>query len=200
MPKLNKVQIADRLSERLDDLRNGKEVAARDLRALLTDEQIVAIDTAWAEQQALRKLKRARTKEEEQALGWRSKREIQIEVLEQVVRQADDQMLEVLDELQEKTEIRQARIFLESYSKARAAGKSEAVARTLANNDLTRAGLRRADGKVVGHYNQRDRAVWELENKLRERQKAEMSAEELEQIELLEAHDRAWANKLKKQK
>jgi hypothetical protein len=28
----------------------------------------------------------------------------------------------------------------------------------------------------------------------------EMSAEELEQIELLEAHDRAWANKLKKQK
>ena len=200
MPKLNKVQIADRLSERLDDLRKGREVVARDLRALLTDEQVAVLDAAWAEQQVLRQSKRARTKEEEQALGWRSKREIQIEVLEQVVRQADDQMLEVLDELQEKTEIRQARIFLESYSKARAAGKSEAVARTLANNDLTRAGLRRADGKVVGHYNQRDRAVWELENKLRERQKAEMSAEELEQIELLEAHDRAWANKLKKQK
>jgi len=200
MPKLNKLQIIEKLSERLYDLRIGKEVAARDLRALLTDEQVAVLDAAWAEQQVLRQSKRARTKEEEQALGWRSKREIQIEVLEQVVRQADDQMLEVLDELQEKTEIRQARIFLESYSKARAAGKSEAVARTLANNDLTRAGLRRADGKVVGHYNQRDRAVWELENKLRERQKAEMSAEELEQIELLEAHDRAWANKLKKQK
>jgi len=200
MPKLNKLQIIEKLSERLNDLRIGKEVAARDLRALLTDEQVAVLDAAWAEQQVLRQSKRARTKEEEQALGWRSKREIQIEVLEQVVRQADDQMLEVLDELQEKTEIRQARIFLESYSKARAAGKSEAVARTLANNDLTRAGLRRADGKVVGHYNQRDRAVWELENKLRERQKAEMSAEELEQIELLEAHDRAWANKLKKQK
>jgi len=200
MPKLNKLQIIEKLSERLNDLRIGKEVAARDLRALLTDEQVAVLDAAWAEQQVLRQSKRARTKEEEQALGWRSKREIQIEVLEQVVRQADDQMLEVLDELQEKTEIRQARIFLESYSKPRAAGKSEAVARTLANNDLTRAGLRRADGKVVGHYNQRDRAVWELENKLRERQKAEMSAEELEQIELLEAHDRAWANKLKKQK
>jgi hypothetical protein len=49
---------------------------------------IAVLDTAWAEQQALRKLKRARTKEEEQALGWRSKREIQIEVLEQVVNQA----------------------------------------------------------------------------------------------------------------
>ncbi len=63
MPKLNKIQIADRLSEKLDDLRNGKVIAARDLRALLTDEQIATIDEAWAEQQALRKLKRARTKE-----------------------------------------------------------------------------------------------------------------------------------------
>ncbi len=63
MPKLNKIQIADRLIEKLDDLRNGKVIAARDLRALLTDEQIATIDEAWAEQQALRKLKRARTKE-----------------------------------------------------------------------------------------------------------------------------------------
>lgn len=200
MPKLNKVQIADRLSERLDDLRNGKEVAARDLRALLTDEQIVAIDAAWAEQQALRKLKRARTKEEEQALGWRSKREIQIEVLEQVVRQADDQMLEALMELQYKAEVRQARIYLDGYSKARAAGKTEAEAQSIANNDLTRAGLPRVDGQVVRYTNQRDREVWALEDKLREQLRNEMTAEELEQIELLEAHDRAWANKLKKQK
>ena len=64
MPKLNKIQVADSLREKLDDLRNGKEVAARDLRALLTDEQIVAMDAAWSEQQALRKLKRARSKEE----------------------------------------------------------------------------------------------------------------------------------------
>jgi hypothetical protein len=56
MPKLNKLQIADRLREKLDELRSGKEVAARDLKALLTDEQIVAMDAAWSEQQALRKL------------------------------------------------------------------------------------------------------------------------------------------------
>ena len=64
MPKLNKVQIADRLRDRVEGLRNGKEIAARDLRALLTKEQVAAIDTAWTEQQALRKVKRARTKEE----------------------------------------------------------------------------------------------------------------------------------------
>jgi len=200
MPKLNKVQVADRLRERLEDLRNGKEVAARDLRALLTDEQIALLDTAWAAQQALRKLKRARTKEEEQTLGWRSKRDIQIEVLEQVANEADEQTLETMMELQSKAEVRQARIYLDSYSKARATGKSEAVARTLANNDLTRARLRRVDGKVVGHTNQRDREIWEMENQLREQLKIEMSPEELEQIELLEEHERAWANKLKKQK
>ncbi len=122
MPILNKVQIAERLRERLDDLRTGKEVAARNWRSLLTDEQAAAMDAAWAEQQALRKLKRARTKEEEQALGWRSKREIQIEVLEQVVRQADDQMLKMLSELQHKVEVRQARIYLDSYRKTKAAG------------------------------------------------------------------------------
>jgi hypothetical protein len=60
--------------------------------------------------------------------------------------------------------------------------------------------LRRVDGQVVGHTNQRDKEIWGLENQLRQQLKIEMSAEELEQVELLEAHDRAWANKLKKQK
>jgi hypothetical protein len=109
-------------------------------------------------------------------------------------------MLDTLEELQRKAEVRQARIYLDSYSKARAAGKSEAEAQSLANNDLTRAGLRRVDGQEVGHINRRDREVWALENQLREQLRNEMSAEELEQIELLEEHERAWAKKGKKLK
>ncbi len=109
-------------------------------------------------------------------------------------------MLETYEELQRKAEIRQARIYLDSYSKARVAGKSELEAQSIANNDLTRAGLRKLDGKVVGHINQRDREVWEMENQLRQQLKIEMSAEELEQIELLEEHERAWANKGKRLK
>lgn len=69
MPKLNKIQIAERLHLMLESLRAGKEVAARDLKALLSDEQNAILESAWAEQQALRKLKRARTKEEQTALG-----------------------------------------------------------------------------------------------------------------------------------
>ncbi len=200
MPKLNDIQIADRLQNKLEDLRNGKEVSARDLRALLTEEQRTMLDSAWQAQQELRKKKRARTREQEQELGWRSKRVIQIEVLEQLLEQANDQMLEVLIELQNKAEVRQARIYLDSYFKSRDFGKTEAEAQSIANNDLTRAGLRRVDNRAVGRITERDRAVWEMESQLRGRQKAEMSAEELEQIELLEAHNRAWANKQKKQK
>jgi hypothetical protein len=52
MPKLNGTHLPSRLAERLADLQAGKEVAARDLKALLNDEQIAAMDAAWAEQQA----------------------------------------------------------------------------------------------------------------------------------------------------
>ena len=79
MPKLDITHIAERLQERLTDLKAGKEIAAREIRALLNDEQLTAMDAAWTEQQALRKKKKARTKEEELALGWKTKREIHIE-------------------------------------------------------------------------------------------------------------------------
>jgi len=74
----------------LEELQQGKEVAARDLRALLSKEQVAAMDAAWAEQQELRKKKRARTKEEEAALGWKTKRDIHIEALQSALRGAQD--------------------------------------------------------------------------------------------------------------
>ena len=75
MPKLDGTHIAERLKERIAKLKNGEEVAARDLRALLTDEQTAALDAAKKAQQELKKAKRARTKEEEKALGveWHPK-------------------------------------------------------------------------------------------------------------------------------
>ena len=90
MPKLDGTQIAERLQGRLEELRRGEDVAARDLRALLTTEQQAAMDAAWAEQQVLRKQKRARTKEEEAALGWKTKRDIHIAALDSALREAQD--------------------------------------------------------------------------------------------------------------
>ena len=198
MPKLDGTHIFERLSERLEDLRQGKEVAARDLRALLTEEQEAAMDAAWAEQQALRKKKRARTKEEEVEFGWNTKREIHIEAYEQALKQADDGMLETFEQLQLDAKVRQARIYLESYSKAIDAGKTEEVARNLANNDLTRAGLNRIDGQRLVYQSKRDREVWEMEQQILGRIRSEMTPEELEQIELAEEHEKALRERGKK--
>ncbi len=198
MPKLDGTQIAHRLRERIKELRQGKEVAARDLRALLTEEQQAAMDAAWSEQQVLRKKKRARSKEEEIALGWKSKREIQIEAYERAITEADDAILETLEKLQHKASVRQARIYLDSYFKATQEGKTADVARNLANNDLTRAGLNRVDGRVVRNHSKRDREVWEMEQQILGRLRSEMTPEELEQLELAEEYEKAMREKGKK--
>jgi hypothetical protein len=198
MPKLDGTHIAERLNERLEKLRSGEEVAKREIEALLTDEQVAAMNAAWEAQQALRKQKRARTKEEEIALGWKTKREIQIEAYERAITEADDGMLETLEELQQKASVRQAKIYLDSYFKATKEGKTADVARKLANNDLTRAGLKRVDGQVVGHQSKRDREVWEMEQQILGRIRSEMTPEELEQLELAEEHEKALREKGKK--
>ncbi len=53
MPVLDATHIAERLSERLEKLRSGEEVAKREIEALLSDEQVAAMNVAWEAQQAL---------------------------------------------------------------------------------------------------------------------------------------------------
>ena len=163
MPKLDGTHIASRLRERLEELRAGKDVAPRDLRSLLTNEQEAAMDVAWTEQQALRKKKRARTKEEEVALGWKTKREIHIEAYVKAIAEADDAMLETMEGLQRNAQVRQARIFMDTYSQARISGKTEEVAKNLANNELTRKKLNRVDGQAVRFTSKRESDVREVE-------------------------------------
>ena len=198
MPKLDGMHIFERLQNRLEELRSDKEVAARDLRALLTEQQVIAMDAAWAEQQQLRKKKRARTKEEEIALGWKSKREIQIAAYERAVDEADSGMIDTIEQLQRKDTVRQARIYMDSYSKAMKEGKTNEIAKNLANNDLTRAGLRRVDGQNVWTQNKRDKEVWEMEQQILGRIRGEMTQEELEQVEILEEHEKTLRSKGKK--
>lgn len=198
MPKLDGTHIEGRLRERLEKLRSGEAVAKREIEALLSDRQIDAMNSAWEAQQALRKQKRARTKEEEAALGWKTKREIQIEAYERAIAEADAAMLATLEGLQDKAKVRQAKIYLDSYFKATKEGKTPDVARNLANNDLTRAGLKRVDGQIVGHQSKRDREVWEMEQQILGRIRSEMTPEELEQLELAEEHEKAIREKGKK--
>ena len=198
MPKLDGTHIAERLKERIAKLKNGEEVAARDLRALLTDEQTAALDAAKKAQQELKKAKRARTKEEENALGWKSIREIHIEALEAALKEAEEDEVGAWEKRMRDAEIRQARIYFDTLESEIKAGKELQTAKNKANNDLTRAGLRRMDGQIVGHLSKRDKEISELEAALIQQATNELDDYEKEQLELLKAHNKAVEENRKK--
>jgi len=145
MPKLDGTHIHARLRQRFEQLKNGEEVARRELETLLTTQQIDAWDAAWNEQKQLRKAKRARTKEEEAALGWKSKREITIEAIQAALTESEDGLVDEFERLQKEAIKRQMRIYMDTMAEALKAGKDEGVAKNLANNALTQAGLKRMD-------------------------------------------------------
>jgi hypothetical protein len=192
MPKLDPIQTADRLRQRLEELIVGKEVAARDLKALLTDAQIAAIDEAWAAQQALRKQKRARTKDEQVALGWKSKRDVQIEIVQKAVAEFEAQELEAYEELLHQRELKVARVFMDAFSKAHANNRN---ARSEANLALQRAGFPRTDRVARTTLSQRDKEVRDMEAALTARFEAEMTPEEREQLELAREFDESQRRK-----
>ena len=198
MPKLDGTHIAERLKERIAKLKNGEEVAARDLRALLTDEQTAALDAAKKAQQELKKAKRARTKEEEKALGWKSIREIHIEALEAALKEAEEDEVGAWEKRLRDAEIRQARIYFDTLGNEIKAGKDLQTAKNKANNDLTRAGLRRMDGQIVGHLSKRDKEISELEAALIQQATDKLDDYEKEQLELLKAHNKAVEENRKK--
>jgi tRNA(Glu) U13 pseudouridine synthase TruD len=200
MPKLDGTQIADRLRGRLEEMRRGEEVAARDLRALLTAEQQVAMDAAWAEQQELRKKKRARTKEEEVALGWKSKRDIHIEALQSALREAQANELAAWEKRLHDAEVRQGRVYFDELKKQTDAGVDIKTAKTRANNELTRAKLKRLDGQLIGTQGltPRDREIRAMEDAILQRAESEMDDYEREQLELLREHKKAVFENRKK--
>jgi hypothetical protein len=191
MPKLDGTHLPQHLADRLADLVAGKEVAKRDIEALLNDEQKAAMDAAWQHQQALRKVKRARTKEEERELGWKTKREIHIEAYENAVKEAEEDVGDAFEDRLRKAEVRAAKIYLDTYFKARDEGKETYQAHLAANNELKRAHLERVENERT---NARDKEVWAMEDAIRAEIRKKMTPEQLEQLEILEEHERATAN------
>ena len=200
MPKLDGTHIVERLNKRLAELRNGDAVAARDVRALLTPEQVIAMDAAWAEQQALRKKKRARTKEEEAALGWKTIRQVQIAAYEAAVAEASVDELEAWETKQHDAEVRQGRIFFDELSKHLDTGVDASTAKMRANNALTRAGLQRMDGSRVGNQrlSKRDAEIQAMEAAILHKAESEMDEYEREQLHLQQEHEKAVLGNRKK--
>jgi hypothetical protein len=167
MPKLNNLQLAERIRQRIAQLEADEEIAAKDVRALLTDAQHTELEAAWQHQQQLRKSKRAVTEAQQKALGWKSKRELRVEAFKQAVAELEQSTLVTLKDLQQKSEVRRSRIYLDTYfaERDKAATKHQAEGR--ANNALTRAALARLDRTAVDRASPRDQQVREMEQRLR---------------------------------
>ena len=190
MPKLNTEQLMERIQKRIHQLELGEEVAAKDIKALLNAEQQQQLKDALVAQVELKKNKRVRTDEEKQALGWKSIREVRLDVLRSALKAANDGLLADYERRLKEKEVRQANIYLSEYFAARADGKEQYVAQGVANNALTRAALPRVDGQDVNSMSKRDREVFGFEAQLKERIRSQMTAEELEQLDMLEGVER----------
>ncbi len=190
MPKLNTEQLMERIQKRIHQLELGEEIAAKDIKALLSVEQQQQLVDALAAQVELKKNRRARTDAEKQALSWKSIREVRLDVLRSALKAANDDLLSDYQRRLREKEVRQAKIYLREYSDARKADKSVFVAQGVANNALTRAALPRVDGQDVNSMSQRDREVFAVEAQLKERIRSEMTAEALEQLDMLEGIER----------
>ena len=190
MPKLKADQIIARLEGRIAELEAGVEIAKKHIVALLNCEQQKALEDALAAQVQLKQDKRARSEDEKKALGWKTIREVRLEVLKQALKEARDGILDSFNKEQRAAQVRQMRIYMDAMAQGKKDGKDLQTARNWANNELTRAGLARFDGQSVEHQNKRDREVNEMEDALRAHFKSEMTADELEQLEMVEELER----------
>lgn len=145
---------------------------------------------ALAAQVELKENKRARTDAEKQAWGWKSIREVRLDVLRAALNAANDGLLEDYERRLKEKKVRQANIYLREYSDARKADKSVFAAQGAANNALTRAALPRIDEQDVNSMSKRDGEVFAVEAQLKERIRSQMTAEELEQLDMLEGMER----------
>jgi hypothetical protein len=198
MPKLNGLHVAQRLRERLEALQRGEAVAIREIKSLLNSEQQARMDQQWSLQQQLRQQQPARTAAAQASLGYKTKREIQIEALQDAYELASSDQLSELKRLQQQALVRQTRIYLDTINNETKNGKDIQQARTIANNNLTRAKLPRMDGARVHNASSRDREVWAMEDQLRSQLSAGLTDLEREQLALTKELEQSRKTKPKK--
>jgi len=177
MPKLNRVNLITHLYERLHELERGEEVAARDFKALLSDEQYVDYEQMLKEQERIKITHRTKARAEADGLNWMSKREIRIEIYKTAINYAVLTMDEALAEEQYERDVRESRIYMDAYSKAKKEGKN---ATSKANIAVTRAGLAKPKLSRNLKTASRDAEVNAMEDALRERFRKTMTADVLE--------------------
>ena len=194
MPKLNVTHLVGRIQERIDQLERGDALEARDINALLTKEQQQELKDAWTKQQALRKIhKPPKSIEETNKIGWKTIREVRLEIYKQALQEAQDGLIDGIEKLQHKSEANAARVFLDAYFNAKE-GTNKWSAGNIA---LRRNGFSMIDGQNFSNSDKRSREMNKWEDSMREKMEADLSAEEKEQLELRREYDKAVAKRRK---
>lgn len=159
MPKLSNSLLVDRLRKRIADLENGVALEARDINVLLNEEQKRALVEAWDWQRELRKKhKPTISDEEKQEVGWKTIREVRLEILHLALEEASESELDGLRKELKKREVRKAKVELEAIFRAKKEGKDPLSAARIA---AARAGFR-----VIVERNNRDEEVRAMEEKI----------------------------------
>jgi hypothetical protein len=185
MPKLNITHKLERLQKRLEQLESGEEIASKDIKALLEPHHIAQLEQAQLTQDELRKThKRPKTEEDKQAIGWKTKLELRIEVYKQAIADADDGMLDGIRKLQKNRELKAAKIFMKAFSEAGAQGKDGTIAGNIA---LAQNGFRQSAPIVT----KRDKELFAMEETIRKHFEAKLTDEEKEQLEILREHEKS---------
>lgn len=198
MPKLDKTHLERRIRDQIEKLESGKDIILRDVKAVLSKASLTKIDVEWEKQKQLRKAHRPRNSAEKTKLGWKEKRDLYLDALNAELSDAKEGMAEAWRHKVEQANVRQAKIYFEALNEAEQRQMTPQSAKSFANNELTRAGLRRMDGQEVGHANKRSREMAELEDTLRRRG---LTAAEIEYEEALKKQNeqelKAGKNKTK---
>ncbi len=123
----------------------------------------------------------------EERSGWKTKREIRLDLLRQTLVELNDNAVEELEKEMYQREVKAARVFMDAFCKAREDGKNTY---SEANIALQRAGFPRTDSLVSRSMPKRDRGIREMEEALLKRFEAEMTDEEREQLAMSREFDR----------
>jgi len=180
MLKLNKEQLIDRLQKRISQLENGDLLEARDINALLCADQIKLLQKNWLDQKKLRKTIVAPTEETKKRIGWKTIREVRLEIYKKALEEAENGLLDSYDKRLKELDIKRAKIHLKTYFSEIDKGNDKARAASRANNKLTTHGLRRVDKLNIKKYsfNKRDKEIKEMESILKKRFKIEQNGNE----------------------
>lgn len=177
MPRLDDTHLIECLTRQIDRLTEGKDIILRDIKAALSPISWAQVEADWKQQKLLREGKRVRTDEERAANGVLSKRDLYLSALKADLKRARDDAGAAWAKKMQDANVRQARIYFDALNQAEKEGKTEQSAMNFANNELTRAGLRRMDREVTNHKIRRDVEVQKMEDELRERLKTKEESE-----------------------